>query len=772
MSEELKELSMDEQRFLKENVAFETEVDLQKYFNVVVHLLSLKQSLKPINEKLVMQFLVSGVEQISKKPKSAFFNSILISDEIKKFLEFLADINKNYGFPSPLQVQILQGEMLLNQAKLLDPAKNVGDMPQLVESMMEIFTTYDALYGCSSIAILEKHSELRNTKEMPSKDKLEKSTLYLKDNLDSIQACWLEKGEVKNAYVTDKEKYKKLAHLISNKSGIEKVDAKAFDEVTSLCGYTPLYSQNIEERMRFLDSLFLVGISKLSFMQTEKMRPYHTKYTFLEKFLIGMNQFKAGYSFFDLSCIFYNKGCGYELYGFNKYSPFKSEFLLSVLRNYCKAHVPQLIADKNFDQLAILYSNINSASSEPFDNKAMVSDAKREVAEIQKNWFASLDSLQDYIETIRSLEHINDFFLDRDGFKNMEFDLKRFGKLLKTHDDYKRVLEPLLDLLKQSDFALTSMASKFITAQLKLFAKINLDMTLLVVSEIRKANQSSRIMEGKSKVVWDGIMKSLRVEQQIQYPPLLAGLIKLQPDPAEFFTKIEKKLGDIISIASFPESPENDDILDIQYELTEASIGMLSIFYQDLELSKLANDSAEKKFVAGILLTFMALQKPTSEQYALLMDALYNLKKNKQFTENGIDHRFITDLLIIRAQSLSTLEEFKTFAQLLSMLENQYKFPEGSIEHQLMQAVALQILTETDLSLLENSVDAIEESQSVGFEEGQTKILSPLTYSSVNLKDAKEIGDFKPETLFNQLTTFKECAEFIGTFIELKTHIA
>jgi ankyrin repeat protein len=111
---------------------------------------------------------------------------------------------------------------------------------------------------------------------------------------------------------------------------------------------------------------------------------------------------------------------------------------------------------------------------------------------------------------------------------------------------------------------------------------------------------------------------------------------------------------------------------------------VLSLLYQAKVKDEFRDDSVQQKMIVDVLIGFMAMPTPTAsfslEEYQSLIYFLCDLKClygenfifSPRFTE--YDQKLIRDLLVIKAQSLSTSYEFQKFSKFLSKLKQKYYF--------------------------------------------------------------------------------------------------
>jgi|GEM_PF-5375368 len=598
--------------------------EFERYQTFIKNWLANKVDKDQADEMLLIHILRSGIEQVSKERESAGLGQgyKLFSTSAEKFMQFLTQIHQQYGLPNPLKLQELKEEIAIGQAKLLAPISDPEKVFSLAKKLLAI------THHC----------------DVPS--------------------------ERQNAF-----------HL----------------------------------------RLFEVGVEKCVFMKNKRMGT-------LENDLIGYTAWSIGQSFpelYDFKWLRYNESGKMSI-------EFWHDFFLTFIQTYRAQQVKAFLAHKDFKSIWIFSENIaklifhlNKCGSrlffKSFGAKHSVADAFlinsliALLKETMRDCQASLTTLDDYLQYIQAATEIKPkiigfaykqpFLNSRHEAKEIKedtifqknsihwefefipdetyvlhpflgFDEKRLSELLKTRSDYKKLLKMLVvDLLEMEQY----QHIDFAIDQINVLMRIDPEMTISVLYELKREYSS----ELKEK--WHSIESDILVPERMKRSPLLAALLNVTKHweyKDEIFIQVGKALNDEtlhVNLVTLDSSSSQST----QTALTSSFVQLLQTFYESLNVSQADDESWEKQLVADMLIFFIMLQKPTAENYQTMILALYALKQKYQFKHNSFDARFITDLLIIRAQSLHTLEEFKIFADLLKALQKQYSFPEGGIEQTL-----------------------------------------------------------------------------------------
>jgi len=416
------------------------------------------------------------------------------------------------------------------------------------------------------------------------------------------------------------------------------------------------------------------------------------------------------------------------------YMNFGIKFLLMFVERYRQKQINTFVTRKDF---ASIWDFLESISFALFSEKdiELANGLTEATKQTLKDWLGSFTSIDDYVKYLETAKASNTSLLGidysfnyRDYYpqRNAEADMpslracfalnsQQLKGFLKTHVDYQKVLKALVvDFLIWDEKHEHIKNSSFVTDQVNVLMRMNREMTLSVLYEL-KANYPKALEK-----TWREIETHVLAPDRAATSPLLAALLKLtrtSDRENELFVKVSQALKDetlcrdLVAIDAQSDQP-------VEAALTKASIQLLYTFYESLKVPQSDAKSIEKQLVAHTLILFMTLQKPSAEHFKGMIHALYALKQKYQLSDASIDHQLITDILILRAQSLHTAEEFKEYADLLTEIQKQYPFPEGSIEQELKAAV------EHNLFLLEH----------------------PNVQGS---SQTKSIAEFNPKALFN-----------------------
>lgn len=530
-----------------------------------------------------------------------------------------------------------------------------------------------------------------------------------------------------------------------------------------------------ERHVAFYHRLWEVGVEKSSFVNA------------------GLtNEYFSSYCFWRIPGYWYKGELLYQKEKFDEEGIpkiFWNGFLLKFIQSYRDKELNPLITEKNYLRLwtfckeftrltyvshTILYSRsniefLNSVREEIFqtmkdcqENFYSVDDVTRYLqAEITvKNGLLSNQCYWDCVGSDEKDHH--KFVWERANDKRskrlsvLTLGKQQLSRVLKIPSDYKKLLKVLVvDLLAVEEPLYTDFAVKQAKVLMDMSAEVTRAALYALKAEyLKPLEQNWGMLEARVLAPKHSLLSTVlditclndmdyRYTDRHQYS---ANPLDEEHYYNQFFTRLFDALGDAtpwLAALKFDRISSQT----IQDALTDALIKLLQISYDALAVSNKNKFSLEKKWVSSLLMVFMLLKKPSSEQYQKLILTFYALRQKHQFTyelekrdwsaRNNYDYDFIIDLFIIRAQSLQTLEELKEFSDLLTELQQQYSFPKECVEQELEKAVA------SEIALLENPT------------------LSPSTSD-------KRIDDFKIQRLVPYFASVQSCQGLLKAIFVLR----